>query len=114
MMKITFEEYQKVYDDVSASEVYDSLYARAEYLLRGFTARRIDDVQSDTDYRYKQVKAAYIHTIHSIATSGQNDDIVSTSNDGYSETYSSAKDRQEGLKAALFDILSGTGLMGCM
>ena len=71
MMKITFEEYQKVYDDISASEVYDGLYARAEYLLRGFTARRIDDVQSDTDYRYKQVKAAYIHTIHSIATSGQ-------------------------------------------
>ena len=112
MMKITFEEYQKVYDDVASEEEFTQLYNRAEYLLRGWTARRIDDVKSESDYRFRQTKAAIIHTIHSLASSGRKDDVISVSNDGYSETYASAKDRKDIMYDGVFYILSGTGLMG--
>lgn len=114
MMNVTFEEYQELYTDVATKEDYARLYNRAEYLLRGWTARRIDDVKSESDYRYKQVKSAIIHVIHSIAVSGYANSVVSVSNDGYSETYASAKDQDDALKNAVFDILSGTGLMGCL
>ncbi len=114
MLNIAFSEYQILYADVASEEEFMQLYKRAEYLLRGWTARRIDDVKSESDYRFRQAKAAIIHTIHSLASSGRKDDVISVSNDGYSETYASAKDRKDILYDGVFYILSGTGLMGCM
>ena len=113
MIDVTLKEYQVIYIDIQDEAEYQRLFERAKGLLRGWTARRIDEVTSEADYRYEQVKAAIIHVIHSIA-SQSDDNVVSVSNDGYSETYTSAKDREAALKSTIFDILSGTGLMGCM
>ncbi len=114
MIDVTLKEYQVIYIDIQDEAEYQRLFERAKGLLRGWTARRIDEVTSEADYRYEQVKAAIIHVIHSIASQSYNDGVVSVSNDGYSETYASAKDRESELKSTIFDILSGTGLMGCM
>jgi hypothetical protein len=114
MIDVTLKEYQVIYTDIQDEAEYQRLFERAKGLLRGWTARRIDDVTSEADYRYEQVKAAIIHVIHSLANQSDNNGIVSVSNDGYSETYASTKDRETALKSAIFDILSGTGLMGCM
>ena len=114
MIDVTLKEYQVIYIDIQDEAEYQRLFERAKGLLRGWTARRIDYVTSEADYRYEQVKAAIIHVIHSLASQSENDGIVSVSNDGYSETYASAKDRETALKSTIFDILSGTGLMGCM
>lgn len=114
MINVTFTEYQKFYTDIATEEKYIRLYNKSEYLLRGWTARRIDDVQSETDFRYEQVKTAIIHTTHSLVSPSYALGVVSVSNDGYSETYASAKEQEEILRDRIFDILSGTGLMGCM
>lgn len=114
MIDVTLKEYQVIYIDIQDEAEYQRLFERAKGLLRGWTARRIDDVTSGADYRYEQVKSAIIHVIHFLVSQNANDGVVSVSNDGYSETYASAKDREAELKSAIFDILSGTGLMGCM
>nr|DAX52117.1 MAG TPA: putative head-tail connector protein [Caudoviricetes sp.] len=114
MIDVTFKEYQVIYADIQDEAEYQRIFERAKGLLRGWTARRIDDVTSGADYRYEQVRTAIVHVIHSLVNQNANDGVVSVSNDGYSETYASAKDRESELKSTIFDILSGTGLMGCM
>lgn len=114
MIDVTFKEYQVIYADIQDEAEYQRIFERAKGLLRGWTARRIDDVTSGADYRYEQVRTAIVHVIHSLVNQNANDGVVSVSNDGYSETYASVKDRETALKSTIFDILSGTGLMGCM
>lgn len=112
MMKVTFDDYKKLYEDVPDEETFSRLYARAEVLLRGWTARRIDLVIDPPDYRYAQVKAAITHTIHQLAAAPAACGVTIVSNDGYSEHYASETDRMEALRNQVVVILSGTGLMG--
>lgn len=114
MLSVSLAEYQSIYADIQSEEEYAMLYERAAILLRGWTARRIDKVVTEDDFRYSQTVSAIVHIIHSLASQGGTEGVISVSNDGYSETYASAEDRKAELKSAVFEILSGTGLMGCM
>lgn len=114
MLSVSLAEYQSFYADIQSEEEYAMLYERAAILLRGWTARRIDKVVTEDDFRYNQTVSAVVHTIHSLASQGGTEGVISVSNDGYSETYASAEDRKSELKSAIFEILSGTGLMGCL
>lgn len=114
MIDVSFEDYRKVYAGVDSMEDYGRLLEQAAAVLRGLTARRIDDVTDSEDFRSGQVRSAIIYAVHELAEMRKSDGGVrSVSNDGYSETYAAGSELMDDMKAALKEILSGTGLTGC-
>lgn len=116
-MTITLAEYQAYYDDLSVNNTdkFNRLLTQAESLISSLTAGRSEDVAESTDFRYDQLKKCLIQTVHYLNTADPVGmaGIKSASNDGYSETYSSAMETTVELKELVADWLSGTGLAGC-
>ena len=63
MLSVSLAEYQSIYADVQSEEEYAMLYERAAILLRGWTARRIDKVVTEDDFRYSQTTSAIVKAV---------------------------------------------------
>lgn len=114
MIDVSFEDFRKGYAGVDSMEEYGRLLEQAAAVLRGLTARRIDEVTDPDDFRFEQVHAAIIYAVHGLAEMRKSaGGVRAVTNDGYTENYETGSELMDEMKAALKDILSGTGLTGC-
>lgn len=87
---------------------------RAEFMVEGWTGGRS---KKATGYKKERVdKLIELITQELDRQETQPSNLKSVSNDKYSETYEVVTDETllKGLKVKAFDMLSGTGLMGCL
>lgn len=87
---------------------------KAELMLEAWTGGRSTDAEGYKAERVSKVIDLMADELEKRASQPAN--LQSVHNDKYSETYAvvTDKDFEESLKTKAFELLSGTGLMGCL
>ena len=114
-MYITWEQYSKMYDDITEAE-FPAMEKKAEVKLDSITHLQVrpflDAYIEDNATLYEKQCAELIHRLNSFKT--VNMGVSSVSNEGYSVSYAATDNKSVNseIRSIIYEGLAGTGLQG--